>query len=58
MFAGTRDKEEKTFTIRLTPDKEFENAVAFRFSKKLGVVSNDDLAGVPYYINLKRLENG
>ena len=56
MFAGTRDKEEKTFTIRLTPDKELENAVAFRFSKKLGVVSNDDLAGVPYYINLKDLK--
>ena len=56
LFAGTRDKEEKTFTIRLTPDKELENAVAFRFSKKLGVVSNDDLAGVPYYINLKDLK--
>lgn len=56
MFAGTRDKEEKTFTIRLTPDKELENAVAFRFSKKLGVVSNDDLAGVPYYISLKDLK--
>ncbi|MEY8707952.1 DUF4831 family protein [Bacteroides faecichinchillae] len=56
MFAGTRNKEEKTFTIRLTPDKELENAVAFRFSKKLGVVSNDDLAGVPYYINLKDLK--
>ena len=56
MFAGTRDKEEKTFTIRLTPDKELENAVVFRFSKKLGVVSNDDLAGVPYYINLKDLK--
>ena len=24
MFSGTRDKEEKTFTIRLTPDKEQE----------------------------------
>ena len=58
MFAGTRNKEEKTFTIRLTPDKELENAVAFRFSKKLGVVSNDDLAGVPYYINLKDLKTG
>lgn len=56
MFAGTRDKEEKTFTIRLTPDKELENAVAFRFSKKLGVVGNEDLAGVPYYINLKDLK--
>ncbi|MDD3036747.1 DUF4831 family protein [Bacteroides sp.] len=56
MFSGTRNKEEKTFTIRLTPDKELANEVAFRFSKKLGVVGNNDLAGIPYYINLKDLK--
>ena len=55
MFSGTRDKEEKTFTIRLTPDKELNNEVAFRFSKKLGVVANNDLAGSPFYITLKDL---
>ena len=33
MFSGTRDKEEKTFTVRLTPDREFNNEVAFRFSR-------------------------
>lgn len=57
MFSGTRNKEEKTFTIRLTPDKELKNEIAFRFSKKLGVVANDDLAGVPYYINLQDLKS-
>lgn len=56
MFSGTRDKEEKTFTIRLTPDKEFNNEVAFRFSKKLGVVANNDLGGTPFYISLKDLK--
>ena len=56
MFSGTRDKEEKTFTIRLTPDKELNNEVAFRFSKKLGVVANNDLAGTPFYITLKDLK--
>lgn len=56
MFSGTLDKEEKTFTIRLTPDKEFNNEVAFRFSKKLGVVANNDLAGTPFYISLKDLK--
>ena len=56
MFSGTRDKEEKTFTIRLTPDKELNNEVAFRFSKKLGVVPNNDLAGTPFYITLKDLK--
>ena len=57
MFSGTRDKEEKTFTVRLTPDKEFNNEVAFRFSKKLGVVANNDLAGTPFYISLKDLKS-
>lgn len=57
MFSGTRNKEEKTFTIRLTPDKELKNEIAFRFSKKLGIVANNDLAGVPYYISLQDLKS-
>lgn len=56
MFSGTRNKEEKIFTVRLTPDKELDNEVAFRFSQKLGVVANNDLAGTPFYISLKNLE--
>ncbi len=56
MFSGIQDKEERTFTVRLTPDKEFNNEVAFRFSKKLGVVANNDLAGTPFYISLKDLK--
>ncbi|MDR0892576.1 MAG: DUF4831 family protein [Mediterranea sp.] len=55
MFSGTRDKEERTFTFRITPDKEMTNVVAFRFSTKLGVVPNDDLAGNPYYLSVKDL---
>lgn len=56
MFAGTREKEEKTFTFRITPDKELTNETVFRFSKKLGVVDKDDLGGNPFYINLKDLK--
>ncbi len=56
MFSGIQDKEERTFTVRLTLDKEFNNEVAFRFSKKLGVVANNDLAGTPFYISLKDLK--
>lgn len=47
MFSGKIKKEPKTFTIRLTP-KEMKDEVAFRFSRKLGVVANNDLAGEPY----------
>lgn len=56
MFSGTLKKEEKTFTIRITPHKEINKEVAFRFSKKLGVVANDDLAGEPVYISIKDLK--
>ncbi len=32
-----------------------EKAVLFRFSKKLGLLESDDLAGAPYYINIENL---
>lgn len=56
MFSGTLKKDEKTFTIRITPNKEINKEVAFRFSKKLGVVANDDLAGEPVHISIKDLK--
>lgn len=55
MFSGTVKEEPKTIIVRLTP-KEMKNEVAFRFSKKLGVVANDDLAGEPYYISVTNLK--
>lgn len=55
MFSGTVKKEAKTIIIRLTP-KEMKNEVAFRFSKKLGVVAANDLAGEPYYISITNLK--
>lgn len=55
MFSGTLKEEPQTFTIRLTP-KEMDNEVAFRFSKRLGVVASDDLAGEPYYISVTDLK--
>ncbi len=55
MFSGTTKTESKTFTVRLTP-KEMNNEVAFRFSRKLGVVANNDLAGEPYYISVTDLK--
>lgn len=56
MFSGVISKEEKIYTIRLTPGKDMNHEVAFRFSKKLGIVANNDLAGEPVYISLKNLK--
>ena len=56
MFSGTREREEKTFTFRITPNQELANQIIFRFSEKLGVLAGDDLAGAPFYLNLKDLQ--
>lgn len=57
MFSGSVVKEEKTYHVVLTPDKELQNQIAFRFSQKLGVVDNDDMAGSPYFISIKNLKS-
>lgn len=54
MFTGRAVKTEQTFTVRIVPE-EMTDEVAFRFSRKLGVVDNDDLAGEPYYISISDL---
>ena len=52
MFAGTTDRIEKSFTIRIKPEADMKEKVAFRFSKKLGMLDADNLSGEPYYISI------
>lgn len=54
MFAGKEKKESKTFNIRIVPQEQ-ENEVALRFSRKLGVIDKDNLAGEPVYISIKNM---
>lgn len=56
MFTGKVTTESNTHTIRIIP-KEMEDEVAFRFSRKLGLVDNNDLAGEPVYINITDLKS-
>ncbi len=53
MFSGNIQKEDKLFSIRITPEGNLNNEVIVRFSKKLGVLSTDNLAGEPIYINVE-----
>lgn len=55
MFAGKVTDEQKTYTIRIVP-KEMKDEVAFRFSRKLGIVANNDLAGEPVYLTVTDLK--
>lgn len=53
LFLGRTERD--TFEVEVTyiPMEEVKNDVLFRFSTKLGVVDNDDLAGVPYCISVE-----
>ena len=55
LFSGTIDKDTTEVTFTLTPDKEVSKQVLFRMSEKLGILDSDDMAGAPYYINIKDL---
>ncbi len=52
MFAGYTDRTEQTFTFQIEPTKEIKDQIVFRFSKKLGVVKEDNLVGDPIYLSV------
>ena len=52
LFAGKTTVETQSQTINLTPLKSLNNQVLFRLSTLKGIVSVDDLSGIPYYINI------
>jgi hypothetical protein len=56
LFTGTETRETSYFDVSILPDDELEREVLFRFSSKLGILDDDDLAGEPVYMNLKALE--
>lgn len=51
MFIGKKVTEDKLFTAVILPEKEVTSTTVLRFSKKLGILSSDNLAGEP--INIK-----
>ena len=55
LFSGQTTKDTTEQVITIMPDKEIERELLFRFSKKLGLVDKDDLAGEPYYIRVANL---
>jgi hypothetical protein len=55
MFTGKYERTEKCVTARIEPKEDVKEQVALRFSKKLGVVSAQNLAGEPVYITITDL---
>lgn len=59
LFTGYSDTIVHTFTFSIMPEAEncdTTRAVLFRFSRKMGVLSSDNLAGEPVYYDLKDLK--
>ena len=56
LFTGIIDRDTTEHTLTIIPEKDSIREVLFRFSKRLGFVDKDDLAGVPYYIYVENLK--
>lgn len=52
MFSGYTDRTEKTFTFYVEPEQPITDQVICRFSQKLGVVKENNLAGEPIYLSV------
>ena len=52
MFSGFTERTEKSFTFYIEPVQEIKDQVVCRFSKKLGVIKEDNLAGSPVYLSV------
>lgn len=56
LFSGTSQTDTEVFSLFYDPQQETDRDVLFRFSKKLGVLDGDNLAGEPVTASIKLLE--
>ena len=52
LFQGTTTVDTAEYVVTLVPEKKAQRVVAFRFSKKFGLSTADDLSGEPYYVDI------
>lgn len=52
LFTGYSEGEHHTYVVDYTPEKAVSGQQLFRFSRHLGLVDADDLAGEPYMISV------
>lgn len=56
LFTGTSQTDTEVFSLFFDPQQETDREVLFRFSKKLGVLDGENLAGEPVTASVKVLE--
>lgn len=57
LFEGVTERDTVETVYTFIPEKEVKQHVLFRFSQRLGLLDDDDLAGVPYYIGIEDLHS-
>ncbi len=55
LFVGSKQVTVHKALVKVALEELSQEAVAFRFSKHLGVVNEDDLSGEPYYVQLSEV---
>lgn len=53
LFTGSITTEVSTHTFQIIPETDAEKFVIGRFSRKLGILHPNDLAGMPIYVDIK-----
>jgi len=56
LFRGTVSEEKHVFTLDYEPRKNTDREVLFRFSRFLGLVEADNLAGDPVYVSIRDMQ--
>jgi len=57
LFTGSTTTESITETYQVIPEGNTEKTIIGRFSRKLGLLHQDDLAGAPIYISITSQQN-
>lgn len=55
LYVGTTSTEQQIFVYDYTPSVDVTDQLVFRFSRHLGMVDADDLAGEPYYLSVRNV---
>lgn len=53
LFSGTRQVSTEIYTLDVIPTEATDKMILCRFSEKLGMLDDDDMAGEPVYISVK-----
>ena len=56
MFTGFTESTEQEFSFTYNPTKDVKDEILFRFSKKIGMLKENDLAGEPVYVTINKKE--